>query len=582
MDGTFGPSKFGRKNDPSQGFDPGRTLVSALDYAVATHRRAVALLILCGLLFFLPGFFSIPPVDRDEARFAQATRQMLESKDFVDIRFQDEVRYKKPVGIYWMQAAAVSVAETLGVPRAKTRIALYRIPSLIGAIGAVLLTYWAALAFVTRRGAIIAALLMCSSVLLGVEARLAKTDAMLLLVSVAALGAMARVYLSWQRGEESVTSSWLVPGIFWTALAVGILVKGPLILMLVILPTIALAFLDRSIAWWWRLKPLPGLLWMVLLAAPWFVLILMRSGDSFLAGSLGQDMFSKVVGGQESHGAPPGLYFILFWVTFWPGAVLAGMAAPAVWQARREPGAQFLLAWLVPSWIVFELVMTKLPHYVLPLYPAIAILIVGVLERRTLSDKRWLTLGAMSWFVLPVVLALLGVVGAVALVGHPVFAAWPFIAGALVLGLFAWLLFDERRAERSVLTAVAASFFIALGLYQIVLPTLRPVFPSVTMARVLRDSPCNAPRATAAGYHEPSLIFLTETSTHLTDGSGAADFLRQGFCRYAFVEARHERSFAQRAQAIGLRYAAAGRIEGYNYSQGREISVAIYRSDTQP
>jgi 4-amino-4-deoxy-L-arabinose transferase-like glycosyltransferase len=582
MDGTFGPSKFGRKSDPSQGFDPGRTLVSALDYAVASHRRAVALLILCGLLFFLPGFFSIPPVDRDEARFAQATRQMLESKDFVDIRFQDEVRYKKPVGIYWMQAAAVSLGETLGVPGAKTRIALYRIPSLIGAIGAVLLTYWAALAFVTRRGAIIAALLMCSSVLLGVEARLAKTDAMLLLVSVAALGAMARVYLAWQRGEESVTSSWLVPGIFWTALAVGILVKGPLILMLVILPTIALAFLDKSIAWWSRLKPLPGVLWMVLLAAPWFVLILMRSGDSFLAGSLGQDMFSKVVGGQESHGAPPGLYFLLFWVTFWPGAVLAGMAAPAVWQARREPGAQFLLAWLVPSWIVFELVMTKLPHYVLPLYPAIAILIVGVLERRTLSEKRWLTIGSMSWFVLPVVLALLGVVGAVALVGHPVFAAWPFIAGALVLGLFAWLLFDERRAERSVLTGIAASFFIALGLYQIVLPTLRPVFPSVTMARVLRDSPCNAPRATAAGYHEPSLIFLTETSTHLTDGSGAADFLRQGFCRYAFVEARHERSFAQRAQAIGLRYAAAGRIEGYNYSQGREISVAIYRSDTQP
>ena len=56
------------------------------------------------LLAFVPGFFQIPPVDRDEARFAQATKQMVESGDYVDIRFQDESRYKKPVGIYWLQA----------------------------------------------------------------------------------------------------------------------------------------------------------------------------------------------------------------------------------------------------------------------------------------------------------------------------------------------------------------------------------------------------------------------------------------------------------------------------------------------
>ncbi len=160
---------------------------------------------------FLPGFFNIPPIDRDEARFAQATKQMVETGDFVDIRFQDEVRYKKPVGIYWLQAAAVETASALGLPRAQVRIWLYRIPSLIGAIGAVLLTYWAALAFVTRRGAIFAALIMCSSVLLGVEARLAKTDAMLLLTVVAAMGALARVYLSWQRGEDPDHPPWAGP-----------------------------------------------------------------------------------------------------------------------------------------------------------------------------------------------------------------------------------------------------------------------------------------------------------------------------------------------------------------------------------
>src|SRR6202521_2824223 len=189
---TYARPRFGQPREPKNRVDPGSRLAGALDFITASHVRAIAFLAVCGLLLFLPGFFNIPPIDRDEARFAQATKQMVETSDFVDIRFQDDVRYKKPVGIYWLQAAAVETASALGVPRAQARIWLYRVPSLIGAIGAVLLTYWTALAFVTRRGAILAALILCSSVLLGVEARLAKTDAMLLFTVVAAMGAMGR------------------------------------------------------------------------------------------------------------------------------------------------------------------------------------------------------------------------------------------------------------------------------------------------------------------------------------------------------------------------------------------------------
>ena len=386
---TLQPPRFGAGQQPVKPANSSRRLAAAFDFATANHFRAIVFLVLCGIVLFLPGFFNIPAIDRDEARFAQATKQMVESGDFVDIRFQDDVRYKKPVGIYWLQAAVVETASSLGLPRAQLRIWLYRIPSLIGAIGAVLLTYWAALAFVTRRGAALAALMMCSCVLLGAEARLAKTDAMLLLTVVAAMGAMARVYLSWQRGEDPVRPPWSAPAIFWTALAGGILLKGPLILMFVGLTILALAILDRSAAWLWRLRPVWGLMWALVLVLPWFVAIFWRAGEAFFSNSLGGDMLSKL-GAQESHGAPPGLYLLLFWVTFWPGAALAGMAAPAVWRARREPGAQYLLAWLVPSWIVFELVLTKLPHYVLPLYPAIAILTAGALERRVLS-RSWLT-----------------------------------------------------------------------------------------------------------------------------------------------------------------------------------------------
>jgi hypothetical protein len=329
---TLQPPRFGAGQQLVKPANSSRRLLAAFDFATASHFRAVVFLVLCGIVLFLPGFFNIPAIDRDEARFAQATKQMVESGDFVDIRFQDDVRYKKPVGIYWLQAAVVETASSLGLPRAQLRIWLYRIPSLIGAIGAVLLTYWAALAFVTRRGAALAALMMCSCVLLGAEARLAKTDAMLLLTVVAAMGAMARVYLSWQRGEDPVHPSWTAPAVFWTALAGGILLKGPLILMFVGLTILALAILDRSAAWLWRLRPVWGLMWTLVLVLPWFVAIFWRAGEAFFSNSLGGDMLSKL-GAQESHGAPPGLYLLLFWVTFWPGAALAGMAAPAVWRA---------------------------------------------------------------------------------------------------------------------------------------------------------------------------------------------------------------------------------------------------------
>ena len=574
---TYARPRFGEPRQPKNRVTPGSRLVGVIDFVTTSHARAVSFLLLCGLLFFLPGFFNIPAIDRDEARFAQATKQMVETGDFVDIRFQDEVRYKKPVGIYWLQAASVETATTLGLSGAQLRIWVYRIPSLIGAIGATLLTYWTALAFVTRRGAVFAALMMCSCVLLGAEARLAKTDAMLLLTVVAAMGALARAYLSWQRGEDPEHPPWSWPAIFWTALACGVLLKGPLILMFAGLTVLTLAILDRDAAWLWRLRPVWGLTWMLVLVLPWFIAIFWRAGDAFFADSIGGDMLSKLAA-QESHGAPPGLYLLLFWVTFWPGAPLAGMAAPAVWRARREPGAQFLLAWLVPSWFVFELVLTKLPHYVLPLYPAIAILIVGALERRVLS-RSWLKRGAAWWFVIPALTSLIAVIGAITLTRQPVFLAWPFVAVALICGLFAWWLYEDNRAERSLLNAVVAALFLVFAIYGVVMPALTPLFPSAEIAHALRNVVCVGPKAAAAGFHEPSLVFMTGTSTVLTDGSGAADFLSQGSCRFALVDQRNERSFAQRAEAIGLRYNVASRIDGYNISQGKAVSIAIFRSE---
>ncbi len=565
----------------NQGSLRANSLTAIVDYAVSSHARAVAVLVLASLLAFLPGFFQIPPTDRDEARFAQATKQMLETGEYVDIRFQDEVRYKKPVGIYWLQAGVVKVATALGMPNAQHTIWVYRIPSLIGAIGAVLLTYWAALSFVSRRAALLAGLMMATSILLGVEARLAKTDAMLLLTTVAAMGAMARIYLGERRPAAGPTG-WALPAIFWTALAAGILIKGPLIVMFAVLTILALAVTDRSVRWLAGLRPVAGVLWLCLLVLPWFLAIISRSGSNFFAESVGHDLMSKVVSAQEAHGAPPGSYYLLFWLTFWPGATLAAMAAPSIWVARREKGAKFLLCWIVPAWIVLELVITKLPHYVLPLYPAIAILISGVVDPHVLSRNRWLTRGTSWWFVLPVLLGVGTIVVLVTFGRQLGLPAWPFAAAAMIFGLWAWWLYQADGAEHSLLRSMVASWLLAVAIYGFIIPSLGTAFPSPALARIVNEANCKPALVAAAGYQEPSLVFMLGTETAMVDGTDAAEFLRLGGCRFALVEARHERAFLRRADAIGLRYASPQRFDGYNYSIGRAVSIAVYRSEAAP
>jgi hypothetical protein len=88
--------------------------------------------------------------------------------------------------------------------------------------------------------------------------------------------------------------------------------------------------------------------------------------------------------------------------------------------------------------------------------------------------------------------------------------------------------------------------------------------------------------AASAGYEEPSLVFLAGTKTHLTDAAGAADFLLAGSCRFAFVEARQQRAFALRAEAIGLRYGRGPLIEGYDISIGKPVTIAVFETVSAP
>src|SRR4051794_19530835 len=126
------------------------------------RERPLAVLLLLCVLAWLPGFFTLPPLDRDESRFAQATKQMLETGDFIDINLGSEARYAKPIGIYWLQAASTA-ALGQGV---WNRIWTYRVPSLIGALIAVAATFFLARMIAGTETAFFAGLLLGFSVLL--------------------------------------------------------------------------------------------------------------------------------------------------------------------------------------------------------------------------------------------------------------------------------------------------------------------------------------------------------------------------------------------------------------------------------
>lgn len=546
-----------------------------LGVAEASHARAAALLVALSLLCFLPGFASLHPLDRDEPRFSQASKQMIETGDYVDIRFQDEARYKKPIGIHWMQVASVRAAEALGLPAARSTIAVYRIPSLLGAIAGVLLTYWAALAFAGRREAFLAAAFMAASVILMVEARLAKTDAMLLACSVAAMGAMARVWLARDLARQ--------PGatvvIFWLAVAVGILIKGPMVIMFTGLAGLVLSIREGSARWLRGFRPWLGLLFVLLAVTPWFAAIAWKSGGEFYRLAVGDDMLGKVAGGQQKHFAPPGFYLVAFFATFWPGAILAAAAIPFGWAHRRDDAVAFLGAWVVPAWLIFEAVPTKLPHYVMPLYPALAILAVVAIARGEVGPHRWgarLGFGAMALIPIGITAGLTAI--AWTLDGRIPVAALPVMLGACAVALAAWLSFNRGEVTRAALAGIASAILLGIGVFGLAQPVLQSIKLSPRLAAMAQAAPCRDPSVATLGYREPSLVLLVGTSLDMVESPAeAAAFLTRPAgppCRVAFVDSRFEAEFRA---ALGERAVESiGRVAGFNINGGRRVEIGVY------
>jgi len=491
--------------------------------------RAALLVTLVALLAVVPGHASLPVTDRDEARYVMATKQMLETGDFVDIRNQDLPRHKQPAGIYWLQALAV----TLAGDGTDSPIGVYRLPSLFGAVAACVLAWWSFAPLVGPRAALLGAWLLGSTLLLGVEARIAKTDAMLLACTMLGTGVLVRAFLD----PRAVGTSRL-GYLFWVAIGLGAMIKGPVTLLVFVLGAAALSVLARSVHWLGALRPRTGIFIALAIALPWYAAIAVRTDGAFFATALGGNALGKVTDVHEGHGGPPGYYSALVWITFWPAAPILGATLGWIWANRRRREVLVLLSLVVPLWLVFEAVATKLPHYVLPAYPALAMLVaLAAADRGALARGWWSRLITQGFWLLPAGTLGAGVGLSLWFEGHfPVLGVAVLLA-AVGLGAVATAV-SRRSAEATVPVAVAAALVTGLGAWPTV-AALDTFWPSPRMAAAAaRAASCPAPRLAAAGYSEPSFVFLTRTDTLLTeDGAEAADFLAAGGSLVEEIEA---------------------------------------------
>lgn len=564
--------------------------------SIRRRHPLLTVMIICAIAW-VPGFFTLPPLDRDESRFAQATRQMLESHDFIDIRLGQGARYEKPVGIYWLQAATTS---TFGGGDISS-IWTYRLPSLLGAFLAVAATFGLVRGFAGAETAFNAALILGLSVLLMSEAKIAKTDAVLLATVAAAQAVLMRAYLAGQSplfpphrhfansempasppgGGRMGTLSLLVVLAGWGALGLGILIKGPVIAIVCAATIAVLTIADRDWRWLKALRPALGIPLALVMILPWAIAIGIASHGAFYEKSLGQDFALKLVGEQETHGAPPGYYTLLAGFTFWPGTLLLLPALVHAWKQRANPPIRFLLAWAASTWIMFELVPTKLPHYVLPAYPALAALCA-------VSIKAWMPDAKTGLRTAQYISLALFVMVGLALAGFVAVAPqrlgsdspwWLYVcAGAAIAAVLSVLrpALSCRPGIALARAGVAAILVYGIAGF-ITAPRLTDLWLSQRMAAAVeRYARPNDPPVVTAGYAEPSIQFLLGTETALDNGADAArTAARSG--GLALVSDDQRGSFLAGLATGGARADALEDISGLNYSRGRKMRITLYR-----
>jgi 4-amino-4-deoxy-L-arabinose transferase-like glycosyltransferase len=501
-----------------------------------------ALLLLAGAALFLVNLGAPSLWDLDEGRNATAALAMLESDDYVVPRFNGQLRVDKPALLYWAQVAAYRV---FGVNEFAARL-----PSALAALLTLLLTYELGRRLFSASTGLLGGLVLASAAMFCVSAHFANPDALLVAATVLTLG------LFWV-GFARAGRIWFAP--VGAAAGLAVLAKGPvgvvlpgLVILLFLLSARRLrALLDHRLMW--------GILAFVSVALPWYVWVGVETHGEFLRDFLWKHNIDRALDPMENHYGPPYYYLIALALGFVPWCAFFG---PALYYAagrgaRADAGAaplayRFLWSWFAVYFVFFSFAATKLPGYILPLYPPTALLTARFLDRwrrGAVAPPRWAlysTLLVLAMVGLATSFGLLVAAGRIPLPplrGRtvPEVELFALLGGIPLLGAFgaAWALRRGRRNAVVATVAVSAVCFLgALAAWGgAVLNRHKAPWPLVEMAAARNRA--EDIRIGAFGMeHLPSLNFYCQRDIdHQPTAAAAAEFLRTKLPVYLFLPA---------------------------------------------
>lgn len=548
-----------------------------------TKRRwHVVILTLLTLAMVLPGLASLPVIDRDEARFAQASVQMAETHDLLNIRLQDEARNKKPAAAYWAQTAMIEVFARDG----QNRIWAQRLPSVFAALITILALYWGGQRMVGRRAALIGCALLATSLIFVFEGHIAKTDALLCASTTVMFASLGR--LTHGAGRREV---WA----FWLALGLSIMIKGPIGPMLAVLSLGSLWVWERNLSWARPLLNWAAMAVFILIWLPWGIAMYLVTDGAFYAESLGKDFGGKVVSGQESHGAPPGSHSLAIWATLWPaslfllpGLVYAVKSATSKIDFTSVRSLRFALCWTVPFWALIEIMPTKLPHYGLPVFPALCLMmgaaVIPLVRPKAFRKTRFI--GGLIFIIISAVI-LCGVVFAQITYGDAQETPLSFvISGAAgLLAIIAGVALWRQKIRLSLGAALSSSIIIMIGAYGYILPNLTAFKTSERLAAELNRF---APDVDSGAIHsphftEPSLIYHLGTDINLKSGRIDLSIRRLVILDTLRDETQSLMDIQTNlAHLRGECLESSNVVEGFNYSKGDPVKLLILKAGPCP
>lgn len=340
--------------------------ISASDARKVSIQQLLILLLGITLLFSL-GNQALPLIDRDEPRFAEASREMMQAGNWVVPSFNNAPRYDKPPLIYWMQIACY---KTLGINEFSARFPA----AICTALTAVALVLWGARVADPPTGWR-AAIIYCLCLQVFMHGRAAVADPPLVLFCTLA---------AWAGWEWLRNPQGLIPAAcFWLSLAFGFLAKGPVAWIpigMVILQSLRQRKeglpSPKPALWIW------GCVVMLVLICLWGIPALIQTNGEFAAKGLGKHVVGRSLIAMEGHGAKSilgyiatlPLYFLTVFASFFPWSIWL----PSGFRFHRNtpsPEARYLISGVLLTFAIFTFSRTKLPHYTLPCFPLLALLI---------------------------------------------------------------------------------------------------------------------------------------------------------------------------------------------------------------